>query len=214
MVSIEEFCSNENRFWEKRMAKQLELSDQDVYAAMKEIEGYLDISIQDFRELYAHAVRHARRRLLASTVVREIMTAEVLSVSAKTPFEGVISAMASRFISGLPVVDASGQVVGVVSEKDIFARLDGEGRASFWKILGRCLSCNQCLLRSLRSLTAADIMSAPPVTVRDTDSARDALRLMRQRRINRLPVVDAKGLLAGIVTRTDILDAGFQLTEG
>ncbi len=212
MATIEE-RDESVRFREKVMAKELELSDQDVYAAMKEIEGYLDISIEDFRELYTHAVRHARRRLLASTTVREIMTADVVSVSIKTPFEGIISAMASRSISGLPVVDGHGLVVGVVSEKDIFARLEGEGEVSFWKILGRCLSCNQCLLRTIRSLTAAAIMSAPPVTVRDTESARDALRLMRQLRINRLPVVDEKGMLAGIVTRTDILDAGFQLTE-
>ncbi|SHO50434.1 CBS domain-containing protein [Desulfopila aestuarii] len=195
------------------LANQPELSDEDVYAAMKDIEGYLDISMRDFRELYSHAIRHARQRLLTSTLIKDIMTRDVVHVAAGTTFEGVIQAMASRSISGLPVIDAREKVVGVVSEKDIFSRLEGDQNASFWKILGNCLNCNRCLMRSLMTVTAGDIMSTPAVTIGATESAHAALQLFSLRKINRLPVVDTDGLLVGIVTRTNLLQASLQVGE-
>jgi len=195
------------------IANQPELSDEDVYAAMKDIEGYLDISMRDFRELYSHAIRHARQRLLTSTLVKDIMTTEVVHLSVETTFEGVIQAMASRSISGLPVIDDRKKVVGVVSEKDIFARLEGDKNASFWKILGNCLNCNKCLMRSIMTVTAGEIMSKPAVTIRATESAQVALQLFSQRKINRLPVVDDDGSLVGIVTRTNLLQASLQVGE-
>lgn len=195
------------------MSIRREISDEDVRAAMQEVEGYLDISLRDFRELYRHAVRLAEKRLLSSTPIVDIMTTEVVTVLADTPFEEVIAAMAAKPISGMPVVDADTRVIGVVSEKDIFARLDDSREPSFWRILGGCLECNKCLLRSLRGVRAADIMTAPPLTVTSMDSARIALELMRRSEVNRLPVVDTGGKLCGIVTRSDLLQATLVQTE-
>jgi CBS domain-containing protein len=195
------------------MSIRLEITDEDVRAAMQEIEGYLDISLGDFRELYGHALRLAEKRLLSSTPIVDIMTTEVVTVLANTPFEEVIAAMAAKPISGMPVVDADSKVIGVVSEKDIFARLDDSREPSFWRILGGCLECNKCLLRSLRGVRAADIMTAPPLTVTSMDSARIALELMRRSEVNRLPVVDTGGKLCGIVTRSDLLQATLVQTE-
>ena len=195
------------------MTNRRELTDEDVSAAMQEIEGYLDISLRDFRELYRHALRSAEKRLLTTTPIADIMTREVVTVTASTSFEDVIAAMAAKPISGVPVVDDHYRVIGVVSEKDIFARLDDSGEPSFWKILGGCLQCNRCLLRSLRSTRAADIMTSPPLTVQLSDSARTALELLRDSRINRLPVVDENNRLCGIVTRSDILQATLLQTE-
>ena len=189
------------------MTIRREITDEDVRAAMMDIEGYLDISLGDFRELYRHAVQYAEKRLLSSTPVGDIMTAKVVMVTADTSFEEVIAAMASKPISGMPVVDAHYRVIGVVSEKDIFAKLDDSREPSFWRILGGCLQCNRCLLKSLRGVRAADIMTAPPLTVKSTDTARSALELLQETQVNRLPVVDADGRLCGIITRSDLLQA-------
>jgi len=196
------------------MSIRREITDEDVRAAMQEIEGYLDISLTDFRELYEHALRFAEKRLLLSTPIAEIMTTEVVTVRADTTFEEVIEAMASRPISGMPVVDVQSHVIGVISEKDIFARLDESSEPSFWQILGGCLQCNKCMLRSLRGVRAANIMTAPPVMVKLTDTARTGLELLRRARVNRLPVVDAADRLCGIVTRSDLLQATLMQTEG
>lgn len=195
------------------MVKEFEITDQDVYEAMKNIEGYLDISMSDFRELYQYALRQARKRLLGATPIGEIMTAEVISISPQTTLEGIIEALASRAVSGMPVVDEANRVLGVVSEKDIFMRIGGAAGMSFWRILSNCLHCNRCLLKSIQTVTAADIMTAPAVTVKITEPVQVALQLFSTGKLNRLPVVDEHGRLAGIVTRTDVLQMHLPFEE-
>ncbi len=183
------------------------LNDDDVIEAMKEIEGYLDISVQDFRELYIRSMKLARERFLRSTPIKKIMQVEVATIQPGAKLEEIIVALADNSVSGLPVVDDTGQPVGVVSEKDIFKRLSGKDGSSFWEVLSGCLHSNKCLMKSITSVTANDIMTAPAITVEETLSVRDALELYRDKKINRLPVVDKEGKIVGIITRTDILQA-------
>lgn len=194
-------------------AREWSISDEDLLEAMRDIDGYLDITLEDFRELYRHAVDHARKRLLNRTLVKEIMTSAVTAVTPEASFATVIQAMASASISGMPVVDSAGKVVGVVSEKDIFARLAGDPAASFWKVLGNCLHCNRCLMRSISDRSAADIMTSPVTTVGGEATIQAAYQIMVDRGVNRLPVVDGEGRLVGIVTRSDLLRAGLLLAE-
>lgn len=190
-----------------KMTNAFALSDDDVIKAMKEIEGYLDISVQDFRELYIIALKHARERFLRSTTVEKIMRAEVIAIDRGANLEAIISALADNAVSGLPVVDDAGHVVGVVSEKDIFTMLSGKDGASFWEVLSGCLQSNSCLMKSITTATAGDLMTSPAITVERSVSVWDAMELCQQKKINRLPVVDKDKKLAGIVTRTDILQA-------
>lgn len=195
------------------MKDKLDISDQDVYEAMQDIEGYLDISMSDFRELYKHTYKHAVKRLLHSTRLEEIMAADVISVTEHADIREIIRAMASRAISGLPVVDERNHVVGVVSEKDILRQLGGKEDLGFWDILTNCMEANRCLLRSVAGKTAKEIMSSPAITLKIDDSAQEAVRLFKSKAINRLPVLDNNTLLAGIVTRTDLLHAHLDIDE-
>lgn len=189
------------------MASELELTDSDVREAMQDIEGYLDISLGDARKLYSHALQHARRRLLESTRVETLMTEDVLVVTPDASLNEIISTMAIRGVSGLPVVDDAKRVVGVVSGKDIYYRLTGDKNVSFWQVLSNCLHCNRCLLKTIDKVTADDIMNSPAVTVTCEDSLGKALELLISHKCNRLPVVDSSSRLVGIITRTDLLQA-------
>ena len=189
------------------------LSDDDVIEAMKEIEGYLDISVQDFRELYVRAMKLARDRFLRSTPVKKIMQTDVATIRSGEQLEEIITTLAENAVSGLPVLDDAGQLVGVVSEKDIFNKLSGKDGSSFWEVLSGCLHSNKCLMKSITSITARDIMTAPAISIADTVSVRDALELYRDKKINRLPVIDRSGKLAGIITRTDILQAHLEYED-
>lgn len=189
------------------MKSTVDISEHDVYEAMKEMEGFLDISMSDFRALYKHAYRHALDRLQHSTKLNEVMTTEVKSITEQTSLKGIIKAMASRAVSGLPVVDDSEYVVGIVSEKDIFLRLGGEKNLSFWDILLGCLEKNSCLLCSIINITAGEIMSSPAVTLQENDSTLEAARIFEQQKFNRLPIVNDNNHLVGIVTRSDLLRA-------
>ncbi len=112
------------------------------------------------------------------TQVGEVMTADVVSVHHSATFREMAKLLAAYDITGLPVVDEDDRVVGVVSESDLLAR---------------------------KALTAADIMSAPAVTVHAQESVSQAGQLMTRLGLQRLPVTDAEQRLIGIVTRRDLL---------
>ncbi|MCY0922528.1 MULTISPECIES: CBS domain-containing protein [unclassified Streptomyces] len=112
------------------------------------------------------------------TQVGEVMTAAVISIDRSTTFREIVKLLAAYDITGLPVVDEDDRVVGVVSESDLIART---------------------------ARTAADIMSAPAVTVRAQESVAEAGQLMTRRGVERLPVTDGEERLIGIVSRRDLL---------
>jgi diguanylate cyclase (GGDEF)-like protein len=115
------------------------------------------------------------------------MTRTVVWVAAETPARDVIDAMGRKRISCTVVCEA-GVPVGIVTERDLVARVVGRADA-------------------VGPLRAADLMSAPVTTIVETTPADEALALARARKIRHLPVVDADGKLAGIVTQTDLLNA-------
>ena len=89
-----------------------DISDEDILKAMKEMEGYLDITPGDFKEIYRHAYEHALNRLLRALPAKEVMSKGVVAVDMDTPLKDVAEAMARRGISGVPVLDQNRAVVG------------------------------------------------------------------------------------------------------
>jgi CBS domain-containing protein len=152
-------------------------------------------------------------------LLRPYRVGEVMSTSVRTatPDESLLSAtrtMRTHHVSGLPVVDAKGDVVGVISERDIVGALDrqvGVGHAR--GILDLLLAAYEpkrrdVLTRSVAGLLngrVGDVMSHPPVTVEADTPLRDVWHLLRKHSINRVPVVQGTRLI-GIVTRQDLLE--------
>lgn len=181
------------------------VSEDDVLEAMKDIGGYLDITPEDFKEIYSRAYRHAFERLASSVRAAELMTKKALSVGMDTPVKEVAALMASSGVSGVPVVDEDGRPAGVISEKD-FLR-DMGGGSSFMDVVAECLRGKGCLAVSVRALKARDMMSSPAITVTPEATVTEITGTLKGKNINRLPVVDGSGKLVGIVTRGDIIRA-------
>jgi len=114
-------------------------------------------------------------------------------------FKEMAAALRRYRVSALPVVDADGKVIGVVSEADMLAK---EALIDPGVIDGLM---HHKEVRKAGGLTAGDLMTHPAVTVRPEDSVEHAARLMYNLRIKRLPVVDAGGGLVGVISRTDLL---------
>jgi CBS domain-containing protein len=186
----------------------LDVSDQDILEAMRDIPGYLDITPGDFKELYLKAYQHALTRLTSTRLAGDVMTREVASVHGNTPVQEAAQVMAARGVSGLPVLDGSDRVAGVISEKDFLALMGAGQTKSFMAVVAECLMARGCVAASLRGRHAEDIMSAPAITVGPETSVRDIAALFTTRGINRAPVVDETGRLLGIVSRADLLRAG------
>jgi len=192
---------------EKKSSRHLEISDADVYEAMKNIPGYLDITPGDFRELYRHAYQHAQRRLTYSKKASDIMTGEVIAVEKSTPLKLVARLMAENGVSGVPVIDKDRLVVGVISEKDFLLRMGGKDELSFMGLVATCLKGKGCVALAIREKRAEDIMTSPAITVEGDASLSDIANLITEKKINRVPVVDMAGKLLGLVTREDIVEA-------
>jgi CBS domain-containing membrane protein len=186
---------------------KIDLKEEDIVAAMREIPGYLDITPRDFGEIYALAFQHALERLNREVTVAEIMTREVVGVQPDTPLADVAEAMGQRGVSGVPVLDDNRRVVGVVSEKDFLMRMGVKESQNFMTLVASCLRSKGCVALPIKKQTAGDLMSAPAVTVSPETRVRDLAELFAARHINRAPVTDAEGRLVGIVTRGDLVKA-------
>jgi CBS domain-containing protein len=134
--------------------------------------------------------------------VEDMMTRDVITVAPQSPLKAVAETLARHRISGVPVVD-EGRVLGVVSEADILEKEAAEERpGALGRLLGRAGSEAKKAAR-----TAGEAMTSPAVTVPPLRDVAQAARLMVDRGINRLPVVNEDGGLVGIVTRADLVRA-------
>ena len=197
----------------KMMPRPYNLSDDDIYEAMKKIPGYLDITPGDFKEVYLHAFTHAIERLFHSIKARDIMTRNVVSVTGQTTLKEVAQIMAYHEISGVPVVDEKNYVIGVISEKDFLSRISEQKITTIMGVLAECLMNRGCLVVSIRDGQAQDIMSCPAITVQEDTQLIEISRLFIEKVINRVPVVTPEGCLTGIISRGDIIRTSFQLGE-
>jgi len=136
--------------------------------------------------------------------VQDLMTRDVTTVAPATSLRDAAGLLATKGISGLPVVSATGEVVGVLSEADIVVKAGGEVARN--RLLGWLLESDFGLEDKIKAATVGDAMSAPPVTISPKRPVHEAARLMVAENVNRLPVVD-KGKLTGIITRADIVRA-------
>lgn len=136
-----------------------------------------------------------------SRTVADVMTRTVVVVPGSAAFKQVVRAMREYRVSALPVTDPDGLIVGVVSEADMILREDPSVlEPHFFE--GHTRRDER---KKAEALVARDLMTAPPVTVGPQSSVADAARLMHERRVKRLPVVDLEGRIVGIVSRMDLL---------
>jgi CBS domain-containing protein len=130
------------------------------------------------------------------------MTTEVLSVRPEATLKDVARMLSARAISGMPVVDDDGHVLGVISEADILAK---ERRPKDETLRERLRGRRDGFKRDAR--TVGEAMTSPAVTIPAHRWVDGAAALMLDRQINRLPVVDRAERLVGIVTRADLVRA-------
>ncbi len=139
-----------------------------------------------------------------NAAVKDVMTTRVVSVRQDTSFQEMATALHENRISAFPVLDDAGRVIGVVSEADLLTKqaLAGGYDGMPGMIAGLLRRTEQA---KARGITAGDLMTGPAVTTVPEAAVRDAARLMGKRKVKRLPVVDAAGRLAGIISRADVL---------
>ncbi|HEX8582402.1 MAG TPA: CBS domain-containing protein [Acidimicrobiales bacterium] len=148
----------------------------------------------------------------ASTLVREVMTTDVLTFSADMPVQDAMRALVERDVDGAPVVDDDDRVVGMVSTDDLIVQETRLHYPTVISLFGSYLELPSSVRRFEDELhkavaaTVGEVMTDRPVTIGEDDTLEEAATVMHERRVSRLPVLRA-GRLVGIVSRGDILRA-------
>lgn len=144
--------------------------------------------------------------------VADVMASPVVVVPEGAGFRQIVATLWDHGISGVPVVDGSGRVTGVVSESDLILREEFPDRevSSRWagilaELNGQAAAAMVTSLRKAQAATARELMTSPAITAEAGTSLGEAARLMHGRRVKRLVVVDGESRPLGIVTRTDLL---------
>jgi CBS domain-containing protein len=142
--------------------------------------------------------------------IADLMQRDVVTATPETSLKAVAALLVEKRISGLPVVLPDGSVAGVVSEADIL-RKEQALPLKVSGVLGRLLDAAYGDEKRFEARTAGEAMTTPAITVGPHADVTEAARLMVEKHVNRLPVVEGAALV-GIVTRADLVRA-FQRSD-
>jgi CBS-domain-containing membrane protein len=133
--------------------------------------------------------------------VREAMTRTVVTAPEQAPFKDLVRMMREYRVSAVPIVGASGTIVGVVSEADLLLK-EAPDVLTPHVFQGKVHREER---RKAEGKVALDLMTHPAITIGPEAPVTEAARVMHERRVKRLPVVDEEGRIQGVVSRVDLL---------
>ena len=141
--------------------------------------------------------------------VKDIMTADVISVSPETEIVHAARIMLEKRINGLPVVDAKGRVVGILCQSDLVAQQKSVPIPSLFSLLDGFMPLTSLKriekeVEKIAALTVAQAMSQKPATVTLETGIEEVASLMVDKGFHTLPVVQ-DGRLVGVVGKEDVL---------
>ncbi len=147
---------------------------------------------------------------MAETRAKDIMNKEVITIQKHASIEKLSSLLLKHEISGVPVVDDQGNMIGVVTEGDIIVKDSDLQFPTYFKLLDsiiylESLSKFKRNLKKHMGTKVEDIMSKNVVTIDQETPVNKIANIMTSKNINRVPVVDQDKNLVGIVTRADLI---------
>jgi CBS-domain-containing membrane protein len=147
-----------------------------------------------------------------SDTVAHFMTRDLITVQPETSIKDVIQILADNHIGGLPVVDASEQLVGVISETDLLWQESGVTPPPYIMLLDSVIYLEnpgtyERELHKALGQTAAEVMTTKPITIAPDKPLSEAAKIMHDRRIHRLFVLDDRKRVIGVLTVGDIIRA-------
>lgn len=181
-------------------------SEEKISAAIKAIapmvgEGLItldDVEVIKYTHRYLNPLPMDKR-------VSEVMTRKVITLTDSMPVAEAWERMLKHLLKALPVVNARGEVVGMLTDEDLLERAGLQQHLSIAERLDK--KTLQAEINSLRAspLKVADVMTTPAITARGDEPLAAVAARMAEHRIKRLPVLDEKNKLIGVLSRVDIL---------
>ena len=143
-------------------------------------------------------------------LVRDIMRTDVVTIAPEATVHELVTLMGERDVSGMPVIDDSGHLVGIVTEGDLVVE-DADLHMPFAvQFLGDVVSFGgkkkfEERLRKMVGNLVSEVMTKEVLTVGPDEPVTHAANIMVDKKVNRVPVIDDDGIMIGIVARADII---------
>jgi CBS domain-containing membrane protein len=185
----------------------------DFQQALQSMDTYMDITVDDLMTLAQRAEQIASRRSTSAIGVSQVMSQPVRTVHPRTPLAEAAHLMVTERISGLPVVDDAGQLVGIITEADFLRALGvpaHQPHHNLWQTLESLFSH----LVHHGELEAPDApvtehMVKHVVCVRPDQDLHDVIEAMKQNSVKRVVVCDNERRVLGMITRSDLVRVFF-----
>lgn len=188
---------------------EIELTDDDILDAMQHIPGYLDITTEDFRSIYHLAYRHALGRMFAGVTAARLMRRAIEPLQPDMTLDIAARTLADSGYKGLPVVDANGYVIGMLTETDFLKRLKAE---NFLELLLKMLEDSFEFTHRCHETPVSAAMTQPAVTVSQDAGFLETLDAFHRHGGRSMPVTGADDRLLGLLLRKDFFSA-YKLKE-
>ena len=176
-----------------------------VEQILPQLAGMVPAGLVTVEDIHIYRYSSSLHEGLPDVRVEEIMTHEVATVTPDASLAEIVEKLMDKVYSALPVVDAGGRLTGIVSDTDLLERGDMEVSISLKRATDPELA--RSLINRLRQSgrKLSDVMTPNPITIRPEAPLAEAARLMAQKNVKRLPVVDDQKQLVGMLGRFDIL---------
>lgn len=187
-----------------------ELTRDDFVNALKEMDTFMDVTVDDLMEISSKAAKYARHRKTEGLTIANLMTRAVVTVSPDTSLAEAAHLLVENRISGLPVVDADQRLLGVITEADFLTAMgipSHHPTHNLWQTLEAMFS-HQPEIREPTG-KVADLMVTNVITVKSYQTLHDVIEIMKHNRIKRVVVCDDDGRVQGMVTRSDLVRVFF-----
>lgn len=176
-------------------SQRVGVSGEDLDQALDELGEFVDVTRDDLERIIVATERHAVQRSLGGITAAHVMSRDVQFATPETTLQQAWKQLASHHLKNLPVLDAAGKLVGIVSLSDLVRPAMAQAQFSWRGLFGRA-----------KARTLAQIMSEPVITVESDCQAVELIPLLCDRGLHCLPVLEA-GKVVGVVTQTDLIAA-------
>lgn len=190
---------------------QPELRPEDFRNALRELDSYIDVTVEDLMHITQMAQKHAQLRAAEQLCVRDIMTRDVATVQPATPLRDAARLLLDLRISGLPVTETGNKLVGMVTEADFLSAMgipSHHPAHSLWHTLESMF--RQQPDTHVVPEQVAEIMTVQVISVSPEQSLHDAIDLMKRHHVKRLVVIDDAHKVLGIITRSNLVQVLLQ----
>lgn len=179
---------------------------EDFVNALKEIDTYMDITVDDLMNVNDRANKYARLRERENHLVGEIMSSPVKTIRADCTLAEAAHLLVSQRISGVPVVNEQDQLLGIVTEADFLHALGVPAHHpthNLWHTLENMFAHHLEIKEP--SGCVADLMVSDVITVTANQSLPEVLEVMKKNKIKRIVVCDESRHVVGMITRSDLV---------